>query len=181
MAECGDRLHFCRLTQLTIQRENLMQLLDLFTALEASPIGAFVKDRGATFATIEAVHLMALAALGGTVLVTDLRLMNLVLKDVPSRRIALDAHKWFKAALGVLLVTGFFMVAGVATKCYHNFYFWVKLTALAAGIVFVFAIKMPLLRQDHELLRPATLKLVALASISLWFLVAASGRWIGFS
>lgn len=158
-----------------------MQLLDLFSALEASPIGVFVKDRGATFATIEAVHLMALAMLGGAVLVTDLRLLNVAFKDIPSRTLALDAHKWFKIALWVLLVTGFFMVAGVATKCYHNFYFWVKMIALAAGIAFVFAIKMPLLRNDHELLRPATLKLVALASTSLWMLVAASGRWIGFS
>ena len=158
-----------------------MQLVDLFSALETSPIGAFVKDKGATFATIEAVHLMALAVLGGAVLVTDLRLLNVIFKDVPSRSIAVDAHKWFKVALYALLLTGFFMVAGVATKCYHNFYFWVKMAALATGILFVFAIKMPLLRGNHAELRPASLKLVALASISLWFLVAASGRWIGFS
>ena len=158
-----------------------MQLLDLFTALEASPIGAFVKDRGATFATIEAVHLMALALLGGAVLVTDLRLLNVTFRDIPSRTLALDAHKWFKVALWTLLITGFFMVAGVATKCYHNFYFWVKMGALASGIVFVFAVKMPLLRADHAALSPVTLKLVALASLSLWLLVAASGRWIGFS
>ena len=157
-----------------------MQLLDLFTGLEASPIGVFVKDRGATFATIEAVHLMALAVLGGAVLVTDLRLMNVVFKDVSSQAVASEAHRWFKVALVALLVTGFFMVAGVATKCYHNFYFWVKMAALAAGILFVFAIKVPLLSRGDSL-RPATLKLVAVASTSLWFLVAASGRWIGFS
>jgi hypothetical protein len=158
-----------------------MRLLDLFTWLETSPVGAFVKDKGATFATIEAVHLMALAVLGGTVLATDLRLMNVVLRDIPAQTIVFTAHRWFKISLYTLLVTGFFMVAGVATKCYHNFYFWVKMAALAAGIAFVFAIKMPLLRGNIDELRPATLKLVALASMSLWFLVAASGRWIGFS
>jgi hypothetical protein len=158
-----------------------MDLLELFSGLETSPIGAFVKDRGATFATIEAVHLMALAILGGAVLVTDLRLLNVAFKDVPTRTLALDAHKWFKIGLVALLVTGFLMLAGVATKCFHNFYFWVKMTALAAGIAFVFAVKMPLLRNDQDVLRPVTLKLVALASISLWLLVAASGRWIGFS
>lgn len=158
-----------------------MTLLDLFTALEGSPIGVFVKDRGATFATIEAVHLMALAILGGTVLVTDLRLLNVAFKDIPSRALALDAHKWFKVGLWVLLLTGFFMVAGVATKCYHNFYFWVKMAALATGILFVFAIKMPLLRRAPEPIHPLTLKTIAIASTSLWFLVAASGRWIGFS
>ena len=157
-----------------------MDLLSLFTGLEASPIGVFVKDRGATFATIEAIHLLALALLGGTVLAADLRLLNVALREVPSKTVTDGAHKWFKVALFTLLITGFFMVAGVATKCYHNFYFWVKMAALAAGILFVFAIKVPLLNRGAAL-RPATLKLVAVASTSLWFLVAASGRWIGFS
>ena len=158
-----------------------MDLLSLFTGLEASPIGVFVKDRGATFATIEAVHLMALAMLGGTVVVSDLRLLNVVLRDVPSKTITDGAHTWFKVALITLLITGFFMLAGVATKCYHNFYFWVKMVALLVGIVFVFAIKRPLLKRDHGQIRPVTLKLLALASLSIWFIVAASGRWIGFS
>ncbi len=152
-----------------------------FAWLEASALGVFVKDQGATFATIEAVHLMALAVLGGSVFVSDLRLCNVVLTDVPSKTVTTGAHKFFKISLAVLLVTGIAMLSGVAMKCYHNFYFWVKMIALAVGILFVFAIRQPLLKGDHEQIRPAALKLVALASMSVWFLVAASGRWIGFS
>ena len=158
-----------------------MDLLPLFTGLQNSPIGVFVKDRGATFASIEAVHLIAWAVLGGTVLIADLRLLGVALRDIPSKSVSDGAHRWFKVALITLLLTGFFMLAGVAEKCYHNFYFWVKMTALFTGIVFVFAIKRPLLKHDHEKIKPATLKLMALASLSLWFIVAASGRWIGFS
>jgi len=152
-----------------------------FVWLEASALGAFVKDQAATFATIEAVHLMALAVLGGSVFLADLRLLNLVMTDVPSRTVNDNAHKFFKISLIVLLVTGFVMLSGVATKCYHNFYYWVKMAALAAGIIFAFGVRAPLLRGDHALLNPLTVKLVAIASISVWFLVAASGRWIGFS
>jgi len=152
-----------------------------FAWLESSALGAFVKDQGATFATIEAVHLMALAVLGGAVFVSDLRLLNVVLSDVPSRTVTDNAHKAFKIALAVLMITGFVMLSGVAMKCYHNFYYWVKMGALAVGIVFAFAIRQPLLRADHATLNPWTLRLVAIASLSLWFLVAASGRWIGFS
>jgi hypothetical protein len=158
-----------------------MNLLPFFEWLEASALGVFVKDQAATFAIIEAVHLMALAVLGGAVLVADLRLLNVVLRDVPSNAVAEGAHKWFKIALTVLLVTGVAMLAGVATKCYHNPFYWAKMIALAIGIVFVFAIRRPLLQRDHAQLHPWTLKLVALASMSVWFLVAASGRWIGFS
>jgi hypothetical protein len=55
------------------------------------------------------------------------------------------------------------------------------MATLLTGIIFVFAIKRPLLKEDHATLSPVTLKLVALASMSIWFVVAASGRWIGFS
>ncbi len=158
-----------------------MELLSFFIWLEESPVGVFVKNRGATFATIEAVHLMALTMLGGSVLAADLRLLNVVMRDVPSNVVTDNAHKWFKVALTVLLITGFFMLAGVATKCYHNFFYWVKMIALAIGIVFVFAIRRPLLKRDHSQIHPMTLKLMALASMSVWFIVAASARWIGFS
>ena len=158
-----------------------MSLLHYFEALEAGPIGVFVKDKAATFAIIEAVHLMALALLGAAVLSVDLRLLNLVMRDVPSNTVTDQAHRWFKLALVVLLITGFFMLAGVATKCYHNPFYWTKMTALGIGIVFVFAIRAPLLRKDHSQLNPMTLKLMALASMAIWFVVAASGRWIGFS
>jgi nitrate/nitrite transporter NarK len=152
-----------------------------FVWLEGSALGTFMKDQPATFATVEAVHLMGLAVLGGSVLMSDLRLCNVVMNDVSPRTVVDNAHRFFKIALIVLLVTGFMMLAGVATKCYHNFYYWIKMGALATGIVFVFAVRQPLLRQDFATLNPWTLKLVALASTSLWFLVAASGRWIGFS
>jgi hypothetical protein len=158
-----------------------MNLLPFFEWLEASPIGVFVKDKAATFACIEAVHLMALALLGASVLSADLRLLNVMLRDVPSNTVTEQSHRWFKLALGVLLVTGFFMLAGVATKCFHNPFYWTKMTTLGIGIVFVFAIKQPLLRKDHAQLNPWTLRLMALASMTIWFVVAASGRWIGFS
>lgn len=156
-------------------------LFAFFEWLEASPLGVFVKDRAATFAIIEAVHLMGLALLGGTVLAQDLRLLNVVMRDVPSNVVTDQAYRWFKVGLWMLLLTGVPMLAGVATKCYHNPFYWTKMIALAVGILFVFTLKQPLLRGDHAALRPVTLKLLALASLSIWTLVAASGRWIGFS
>ncbi len=156
-------------------------LYSLFEWLEASALGVFVKDQAATFAIIEAMHLLGLALLGGTVLAQDLRLLNVVMRDVPSHVVTDQAHRWFKVGLWILLLTGVPMLAGVATKCYHNPFYWTKMIALAIGILFVFTLKQPLLRGDHAALKPLTLKLMALASMSMWFLVAASGRWIGFS
>ena len=156
-------------------------LLDFFTWLEGSALGQTAKAYGGVYAMAQSFHLMSLALLGGTVLVTDLRLLGVVFRDVPSETVAEASHRWFKVALVVVILSGIFMVAGVATKAYYNDFYWAKMIGLAVGIVFVFAIKRPLLSVRHETIRPWLLKMVALASITVWFTVAACGRWIGFS
>lgn len=158
-----------------------MTLLPFFEWLETSTLGHMAKSYGGVYAAAQSFHLFSLALLGGTVLVTDLRLLNVLLRDVPSEVVAEGAHKWFKVGLAVILASGVFMVAGVAQKAYYNDFYWAKMLALAVGIVFVFAIKRPLLRKAHAQINPLTLKLVALASMTVWFTVAACGRWIGFS
>lgn len=158
-----------------------MDVMAFFTWLEGSTLGHIAKSYGGVYAVAQTVHLASMALLGGTVLATDLRLLNLVMRDVPSNVVADGAHKWFKVALTVILLSGVFMVAGVAMKAYYNAFYWSKMAALAAGILFVFAVKRPLLRKDHSLIPSWLLKLVAIASITVWFTVAACGRWIGFS
>lgn len=158
-----------------------MTVLGLFEWLDASMLGRTAKAYGGVYAMAQSFHLTSLALLGGTVLVTDLRLLNVVLTDVPSGVISEATHKWFKVALTVILLSGIFMVAGVANKAYYNQAYWAKMAALLIGVVFVFALKRPLLKKDHAQIPPWVLKVVAVASICIWFTVAACGRWIGFS
>jgi len=42
-------------------------------------------------------------------------------------------------------------------------------------------VRRPLLKFDHASIKPITLRVIAITSIAIWFTVAASGRWIGFS
>jgi len=158
-----------------------MSALAFFEWLDASLLGAAAKAYGGVYAGAQSLHLTALALLGGTVLVTDLRLLNILLRDVPSEVIAEEAHKWFKIALCVMVASGVFMVAGVAQKAYYNEAYWAKMAALLIGILFVFFLKRPLLQRDHSTITPWVLKAVAIASTMVWFTVAACGRWIGFS
>ncbi|MCP5331715.1 MAG: hypothetical protein H7A05_10625 [Pseudomonadales bacterium] len=158
-----------------------MDLLPFFEWAETSLLGTIGKTYGGVYAIGQSLHLMSLALLGGTVLITDLRLMNLLLRDVPSEVVADNAHKWFKFALTVVICTGIFMAAAVATRMYYNPFYWAKMTALLAGIAFVFAIKRPLLKRPHDSIHPVVLKSMALASMVIWFSVGATGRWIGFS
>lgn len=158
-----------------------MELLTFFEWAETSMLGSIGKTYGGVYAIGQSLHLMSLALLGGTVLVTDLRLLNVMLRDVPSEVVVESAHKWFRVALIVIIATGIFMAAAVATRMYYNPFYWAKMSALLMGIVFVFAIKRPLLKRPHASINPIVLKAVAVASMIIWFSVAATGRWIGFS
>ncbi len=158
-----------------------MELLPFFEWAETSLLGTIGKTYGGVYAIGQSLHLMSLALLGGTVLVTDLRLLNIVLKDVPSEIVVDQAHKWFKVSLAVILATGIFMAAAVAMRMYYNQFYWAKMTALLVGIIFVFAVKRPLLMRPHDSIDPLVKKLIATASMIIWFSVAATGRWIGFS
>jgi uncharacterized protein DUF6644 len=159
----------------------MMDLLFLFEWLDASILATIAKAYGGVFAVVQMFHLLSMAVLGGMVLVSDLRLLGLVMTDIPSETICAGAQKWFNIALVVLIISGIFMSSAVAMKLYYNEMYWAKMASLALGIFFVYTIRRPLLRYGHDTLNPWALRLTAVSSIIIWFTVAASGRWIGFS
>jgi hypothetical protein len=158
-------------------------LLPFFEWLKYSSwIGYLGITYGSVYATIQAVHLISMALIGGTILVADLRLLGVLLKDIPSETITKGTHQCFKYSLSVAIATGIFCAAGVADKVYYMPVFWIKMLALFAGSCFIFFIKLPLLNsRPHNEVDPWMLRMLAVASISIWFTVAATGRWIGFS
>jgi hypothetical protein len=165
----------------SLRHESWLRLYEFFLWLETTPFGVIGKTWGAVFAIVEAVHLLAMALLGGTVLISDARLLGWCFTDVPAIEIQDRAHKVFKVGLAVVLFTGVFMACGVAGKIYWLPVFWYKMLALATGIFFVFFIRRPMLQRNHEELNPLVVKLVAISSMLVWATVAATGRWIGFA
>ena len=155
-------------------------LLPFFEWMETTWFGYVGKTWGGAFATIQAGHLVSLGVLGGAVLFSDGRLLGLY-SSLPLRDVIDGSHQVFKSALAVVVFTGVFMVCGVAVKVYYLPVFWYKMLALTVGILFAFYVRKPLVDRDLSGVSPLVIKLTAIASIMVWFTVAATGRWIGFS
>src|SRR5882672_10654938 len=102
-------------------------LLPFFKWCEATSIGAGIRDSLWLFPTIEAVHLIALAVIGGAVLMVDLRLIGFGLRDQPVSKVAREAHPWLVGSLVVMLSTGILMFLSEAIKCYYSSAFWWKM------------------------------------------------------
>ena len=156
-------------------------IFPFFEWMETTWFGIIGKTWGAAFAFVQTIHLLGLALLGGSVLAAEGRILGLLMVDVPAKVIVNRCHTLLSWSLVITVSTGVFMACGVALKIYYLPVFWYKMLALTAGIMFHFLVRRPLLQYDLETINPIILRMTAISSILVWFLVAATGRWIGFS
>jgi hypothetical protein len=155
-----------------------VDLYSLCQQLEASPIGDGIKNSTWLFPAIEAVHLIALALLGGALLMLDLRLIGVGLTGQATSAVERSTRPWLIGAILTMIATGVLIGFSEALKLLDRKAFTVKMIALAAALLFTFAIRGPQARRDIAGL-PAMA--IGVVSLGLWLTVALAGRWIGFS
>ena len=153
-------------------------LLPIFQWVQNTGIGVAIRSSLWLFPVIEAFHLLALALIGGAVLVVDLRLAGLALKRQPVSQLAADAQPWLLGSLAVILTSGGLLWTSEAVKCYYNLAFWLKMMFLFLALVFTFTIRRRVAANDAS--NPIWMKTVAAVSVSLWTGVGLMGRGIGF-
>ena len=152
----------------------------LFDWFEYTTLGIVVRESVWMFPVIEAVHLLGLCLLGGTVLTVDLRMLGLGLRRQTISELAGYLRPWLIGAVVMMLVTGVLLFLSEAVKCYYSQSFQVKMITLPVALIYTFTVR------EHEarigrLDASARTRLTAAVSMLLWFTVAAAGRWIGFS
>lgn len=156
-------------------------VFSFFQWVESTRLHDLIATSSWAFAVIESVHLLGLAVIGGAVLVLDLRMLGLGLRRQTIDELAHDVQPWLVGSLIVMLVTGVALFVSEPTKCYYSIPFWWKMTSLALAMLFTFTVRHRVVFARAPGIKPIWYKLVALISLTLWFGVGASGRWIGFS
>ena len=108
---------------------------------EATALGVAIRNSQYAFPIIEYFHLAALAVIGGAVLIVDMRMLGLGLRETPVAQLAKDAHPWLVGSLIVMLVSGVSLYTSEATKCYASPAFWIKMIALVLAMLFTFTVR----------------------------------------
>lgn len=156
-------------------------MLTWFQWLEHSWLGTAVNNSLWAFAVIEAGHLLALAVLGGAILVVDLRLLGFGLKEERLRYVGQTAQPWLIGGLTAAIVTGIPLLASLAAgKYYVNGAFWMKMYFFLAALIFTFTIRRAIIMGDDARANSHIGKITALVSVLLWSGVGIMGRGIGF-
>jgi hypothetical protein len=81
-------------------------LWPFFQWCESTALSKAISSSPWAFAVIESMHLLALAVIGGAVLVVDLRLLGFGLRDQRIADVARNAFPWLVGSLIVMLLTG---------------------------------------------------------------------------
>ena len=153
------------------------ELIDIFYALEDTFIGEYVRSSIWLFPVIESFHLIGLGILGGSVVIMDFKLMNLIFRSTNKIYILEQTKNFFILGLSLLILTGVPLFLSEAVKCYYSQAFWIKMISLVIGLLFVYFVRNPLIVKKEGTI----LIFIGFVSFSIWTVVAASGRWIGFS
>lgn len=118
--------------------------------------------------TIQSVHILAICAFVGSVLMIDLHVLGWAWRDQSLRETTARFGPWVSWALGVLLATGVLMIVGEPARELLAISFWMK---MALVLVAVFA-------QARLRRRPA--KPLAAATFLLVVVVIVLGRLIAY-
>ena len=157
-----------------------MSLLPLFQWASHASLFAVLRDSKWGFAAVEMVHLLALAVLGGTVLIVDLGILGIGLRKHPPSRVACELAPLFLASLTAMAMSGTLLVAAEAMKCYYHPAFRLKMLLFALAVLFNFTIHRKAVYTPEDASPPIWSKMAAVASLALWLGVGLAGRAIGF-
>ena len=144
--------------------------LSLFTAVRESTLA---------YPILLSTHLACIATFGGLILVTNLRLMNWLLTDIPADEFIRALRPWKQTGFVIMVTAGVLLGASKAADYLTNPYFQIKLALLlglgAHGLVFRRAVY-----RSRTPTRPNAARTAALLSIILWVGVVSMGRWIAY-
>lgn len=171
-------------------------IVAFFSWLDTSTLANIAKASAGVFAVVQTVHIASIIMLGGMILLGDLRMLNVVLTEVPANTVIQNTKKWIYLALVFVVLSGIYESAAIAMKLAYNSFFFAKMIGLTMGVIFILTLRSEVYRRapgltyaegsaeavpESETVNPWVVKLVAITSLLIWFSVAANGRWIGFS
>jgi hypothetical protein len=158
---------------------------DFLIFIYSNPIAQTIRENELLFPWIEALHVLAITSVIGSIALVDLRLIGLRALNRPISIITQELLPVTWIAFVIAAITGIVLFASNALSYSQNFYFISKMGLLTlAGInmlTFQFLIGRNLERWNHYQQLPIPARIAGAISLTLWISIIFCGRWIGFT
>jgi hypothetical protein len=133
---------------------------------------------------LEVLHCVGILLVAGTIVVVDLRLLGLGMRQSSVSSVVRQVLPWTLSGFGFMAVTGSLLAWSEPLKLYESVFFPWKLLFLAiAGLnalFFHYGIYRGVATWDDAFATPARARLAGVISIVCWMCVIAAGRAVGY-
>ena len=152
--------------------------------LEQTPLSQTIQVTSWIVPAVQTIHILAIAAVAGSAMMIDLRLLGAVAADQPLKDVSSRFLPFIWWPLLILLATGTIMIIGEPPRTLKNPVFQLKMALLLAAIT-VTGLFQYLLRRNPAFGGPGSRQRFAAAAIAilsmlLWSGIIFSGRWIAY-
>jgi hypothetical protein len=162
-----------------------MDLSAIFDAMQNSSVSEYLRLSLKAMPIVEAIHVMAIATVFGTIALVDLRLLGWPNVQRSFTKLHHELLRWTWIAFGASVITGVLLLVVNAVTYYRNTAFWLKMGVIVlAGInmlVFELVTAKTAPAWDKGVKPPSAARLAGALSLLLWITVIFLGRWIGFT
>lgn len=152
--------------------------------LYETPLATSIRDTAWIIPTVQSVHILAIAVVIGSALVSDLRLAGVLATEEAPSTVVRRYLPWMWRALIVLLLSGLLLVVAEPGRTLVNTVFWSKMGLVLLAFGLTLAFRKPLLdpefSAEHAKWR-RTVKPAAWLSLAVWVAVIFCGRWIAYT
>jgi len=161
-----------------------MSLLEFAKWIQGTDWATYVRMSAYLYPAILSAHLSGIALFAGAILVTDLRLLGIMLRNQTISDVV-GQLRWPKR-IGLLIVAacGLLLASSKAEEYYYNAFFRAKLVLLALVLVHALVFRGGVYNNpaalDQAVKIPGKAKLAAVLSLVLWISIACVGRGIGY-
>lgn len=150
--------------------------------LHDSSVGTNLRESQFMFPLVEGIHVLALSLSVGLIVLTDLRLIGVVMKDSKASEIMKQLKPWMLVGFIIMFLTGGLLFWSEAVRVYSSETFRFKLLFLfLAGVnALVFETTIGRQADTWEGAVPPRAKLAGWISLICWAAVVLFGRWTAY-
>ena len=133
---------------------------------------------------IESIHVLTLALSLGALCVVDLRMLGVVMTDVPASKVAARFARPMLIGFIVMFVTGIALYAAIPVRTTQSIWFRLKMLLLLAAALNAWLFHRHMSRSvvswDRDPVPPRRTRLAGGVSLSLWAAIVVCGRFIAY-
>jgi hypothetical protein len=138
-----------------------------------------LRESSLAYPVVMSLHLSAIAVFGGMILMTNLRLLELAMRETPVNDVIRQLRPWKWAGFAVVVTCGVLLASSKADQYYLNPFFDAKMSLLALVGVHALVFRRSVYHN------PATVaagkaRLAAVLSLALWLGILTMGRLIAY-